>query len=74
MGHVARKPDFAALNNKNADQHAHQHSLISVFVIRFHDSIIHVHVTKPATGNISVFYLVTESEQAGLSFACLQTR
>ena len=30
-------------NNKDADQAAHLHSLISVFVIHYLDSIIHIH-------------------------------
>ena len=38
-------------NNTVADQPAHQRSLISAFVIRFLESIIH----NLATGEISVF-------------------
>ena len=39
------------VNNKDAGQPAHPHSLISAFVIRFLESII----CKLATGEISIF-------------------
>ena len=35
-----RKRDMSYVNNKDADQPAHPHSLISVFVVRCLDSII----------------------------------
>ena len=38
-------------NNTGADQPAHLRSLISAFVIRFLESIIHI----PVTGEISIF-------------------
>ena len=49
-------------NNKGADQPAHACSLINAFVIRFSES------SKPklATNDISMFYIVSVAEQAGL--------
>ena len=43
IGLVARKPVFGArfANNTGAEQSAHPRSLISTFVIRFLESIIH---------------------------------
>ena len=41
LSHVMRKPVYTIYaNNKDADQPAHPHSLISAFVVRFLDSII----------------------------------
>ena len=37
-----RKLDIQYANNKDADQSAHPHSLISVFVVRSLDSIISI--------------------------------
>ena len=56
-------------NNKDADQLAHSHSLISVFVVRCLDNII------PILGKskISRHYVVSVAEQAGLSLAWSQT-
>ena len=48
-------------NNKGADQTAHPRSLISAVVVRFVKSII----SKLATGEISIFYLVCVAEETG---------
>ena len=50
-------------NNTGADQPAHPRSLISAFVIRLMESII----CKLATGEISIFQLVSVAEETGLS-------
>ena len=50
-------------NNKGADQPAHLCSLISTFVIRLLESTI----SKLATCEISVFWLVSIAEQATLN-------
>ena len=56
-------------NNKDADQPAHQHSLISAFVVRCLDSIIPlVSISK-----ISSLYLASIAVQGGLSLPWLQT-
>ena len=49
------------VNNTDADQHAHPRSLISAFVNRF--GII---ICKLATGEISIFWLVSLAEETGL--------
>ena len=49
-------------NNKGADQPPHSRRLVSMFVIRFLESII----SKLATSKISIFYLVSVAEQTGL--------
>ena len=49
-------------NNKGPDQPAHLGSLIRAFVIRFLESII----CKLATGEISIFQLVSVAEETGL--------
>ena len=54
-------------NNTGADQPAHPCSLISTFVILFLESII----CKLATGEISIFQLV--SEETGLKLALSET-
>ena len=56
-------------NNKGADQPAHPHSLISTFFVRCLDSIIPV----LAKSKISILYLFSVTEKAGLSVAWLQT-
>ena len=56
-------------NNTGADQPAHMHSLIIAFVILFLESII----WKLATGNISIFKLVSVAEETGFSLALLET-
>ena len=56
-------------NNKNADQPAHPHSLISTFVIRCLPSIISI----LAKCKISGLYLASVAEQAGLSHTWSQT-
>ena len=50
-------------NNKCADQLAHPRSLISIIVIRLLKRII----SRLATGEISIIYLVYVAEQAGLN-------
>ena len=50
-------------NNKDADQPAHPHSLISVFVISCLDSITPI----VAISEISRLWLASVAEQAGLS-------
>ena len=56
-------------NNKGADQPAHPHSLISVFVVRCLDSVMSlVSVTK-----ISSLMLASVAEQASLSLTWLET-
>ena len=56
-------------NNKCADQPAHPRSLISAFVIRILENII----AKLTTGEISIFQLVFEANETGLSLALLGT-
>ena len=56
-------------NNKSAYQPAHPHSLISVFVVRWLDSII----PKLAKSKVSRQELVSVAEQAGLSLTWSQT-
>ena len=56
-------------NNKGADQPAHPRSLISAFVIRFSESSI----SKLATGEISIFLLVSVAEETGLSLVLSET-
>ena len=56
-------------NNTGADQPAHPRSLISAFAIRLLESII----SRLATGNISIFKLVSIDEGTGLSLALLET-
>ena len=50
-------------NNTGADQPAHLRSLISAFVIHFLESII----SRLDTSEISIFWLVSVAEQAGLN-------
>ena len=52
------------VNNKGADQPADPHCLISTFVIRLLECIISKLVTK----EISIFKLVSVTEQAGLGY------
>ena len=40
MSHMMRKPGYAIVNNKGADQPAHVRSLISTFVVHCLDSLI----------------------------------
>ena len=55
-------------NNKGADQPAHPCSLISAFVFRCLDSIVHI----LAKCKISRLYLISVGEQASLSLTCSQ--
>ena len=59
-----RKCVMSYANNKGADQPAHRRSLISTFVVRCLDSII----TLVFTSEISSFYLISVTAQAGLSY------
>ena len=52
-------------NNTGANQPAHPHRLTSVFVIRLSRSII----SRLATSEISIFYLVSVAEETGLKLA-----
>ena len=65
MSRDARKPVFGGLQTTQA----HLHSLISAFVIRLLESSI----SKLATGEISIFKLVSEAEQTGLGVALFET-
>ena len=56
-------------NNTDVDQPALLPSLVSVFVIRFLESTI----CKLATGEISIFYIVSVAEEAVLKLALLET-
>ena len=56
-------------NNKGADQPVHPRSLISAFVIRLLENIISRHATR----EISMFYLVSVAEQAGLNVTMWET-
>ena len=66
---VMRKPIMPYANNKCADQPAHPRSLISTFVVRFLDSIVHM----LAKSKISRLQLVSVAEQAGLSLTWSHT-
>ena len=52
-----------------ADQPAHPRSLISAFVIRFSESS----KSKLATGEISIFLLVSVADETGLSLVLSET-
>ena len=56
-------------NNKGADQPAYPRNLISTFVVRCLDSIIHL----VSISEISRLYLASVAEQAGLSLPWSQT-
>ena len=56
-------------NNKGADQPAHPRSLISAFVVRCLDSIIHL----VSISEISSIYLASLAAQAGLCLTWSQT-
>ena len=57
------------VSNKGADQTAHPRSLISAFVIRSLERIIY----RLATSEMSIFYLVSLAEQAGLNLTLSET-
>ena len=70
MGLDTRKPVFRGFaNNTGTDQPAHLCSLISAFVIRFLESTI----CKLATGEISIFYIVSVAEETVLKLALSET-
>ena len=56
-------------NNKGADQHPHPRSLISTFVVRCLDSIIHI----LAKSKNSRLLLASAAEQVGLSITWSKT-
>ena len=56
-------------NNTGADQPAHPRSLISAFVIRFLDCFI----CKLATGEFSIFYIVSVAEETSLNLALTES-
>ena len=53
-------------NNSGADQPAHLRRLISAFVIRLFETII----PRLASSAISIFWLVSVAEEAGLNLTC----
>ena len=57
------------MNNKGADQPAHLRSLISTFVTR----VLESNISKLATDETSIFYLVSVAEETGLSLALSET-
>ena len=70
MGLDARKPVFGGVeNNKGADQPVHTRRLISAFVIRFLESLI----SKHASSEISMFWLLSEAGETGLSLTFTET-
>ena len=60
---------LGACEQQRQDQPAHPRSLISAFVIRFFKSII----SKLATGEISLCWLVSVAEETGLKLALSET-
>ena len=50
-------------NNKGADQPAHQHRLISAFVIHLMECIL----SKFATSEFTIFYQVSVADKTGLN-------
>ena len=56
-------------NNNGTDQSAHMRSLICAFVI----CLLKSSISKLVTGEISIFLLVSEVEQTGLSLALSET-
>ena len=56
-------------NNTGTEQHAHSRSLTSAFVIQFLKGII----SKLASSEISISYLVSVAEQAGLKLTLSET-
>ena len=56
-------------NNTGADQPAHPRSLISAFLIRFFERTI----CKLATGEISIFWIVSVAEETGLKLGLSET-
>ena len=56
-------------NNKGSGQPAHPLSLFSAFVIRLLESII----SRLATFGISIFYLVSVTEQTGFNLILSET-
>ena len=63
------KLSLGVANNTGADQPSHPRSLICAFVIRPLEGTIY----KLATGEISIFYLVTVDEETGLKLALSET-
>ena len=57
-------------NNREANQPAHLHSLISAFIICILESIS----SRLAISKISIFYLVSVAEQAGLNLGNQEDR
>ena len=56
-------------NNKGADQPAHTRSLVSAFVI----CLLERFISRLAMSLISIFWLVSVAEQAGLNHTLLET-
>ena len=58
-----------SVDNKGGDQPAHPHSLITTFVIHLLERVI----TKLATSEIAISWVVAVAEQAGLSMTWSET-
>ena len=70
MGLDASKTCLRGFANTDADQHGHPRSLISAFVVCFLESII----SNLATGEISIFKLVSVAERTGLKLVLSKTQ
>ena len=60
---------LGCVNNKGTDQFAHMNNLISSFVI----SLLEKMISRLATGEILIFYLVFVAEQASLNLTLSDT-
>ena len=69
MGHDVRKSVFGGLRTTQAQTSLRIRSLISAFVIRFLKKII----SKLASKEISIFFLASVAEQAGLKLTLSET-
>ena len=69
MCHNMRKPVFV-FANKCTDQPALPHRLISAFVV----CLLESDISKLATSEIPVFWLVSVAEETGLNLALLEIR
>ena len=66
---VARKPVLSVCNYKISGQPAHSCSLINAFVIR----LLGITISRFAKTEISIFWLVSVSEQAGFNLILSET-
>ena len=69
MGHDARNLSWVVCKQQRCRPASHPHSLISAFAIKCLESII----SRLATSEISIFYLVSLAEQAGLILTLSET-